>query len=261
MRERLTDRVRTRLLNKGTPERSADRQAAAAVDNYYNGIEDEHSDLVAAEACREFADHLMNRASRMAEAWEHLGQMMADFEHMKSVFSGAVMSLHVDQQRNARFGLINAGKAAAEGMIKGVQRETEPDFGDDSEPTNAPPSDVITGFEDGCHIVNGDPSSCACPKHLAGHSVRCEVRNAPGWEHSPTLCDVPRTNCSHGETTRHRHTYGQECEGDQIVSPQVYTGHAVDCLTFGGHAGTDCHKLRPTCFHSPRHEYGEVCPK
>jgi len=264
MRERLTERVSNRLVERGNPELAARVLAVQAVDNYYNQTRDEWSDLVAAEACREFADHLMLRAPRMAEAWEHLSQAVRDLDHMKSLFTGAAMSLGVDDQRNALRSTLTAvadmkgvaeSLAAADEARKALWGAVAPGTED-----ALYPEDVITGFEDGCHIVNGDPNSCACPKHLAGHSVTCEVRLTPGWEHAATLCNVTRTNCTHGTTTRSKHTYGQACKGDETPA-EVYTGHALDCSTQGGHAGTDCHKLRPTCFHNTRHVYGERCPR
>lgn len=226
MRERLTERVKTRLVDKGTPEKSADRQSVNAVDNYYSGVQDEHSDLVAAEACREFADHLMLRAPRMAEAWEYLAQMRADLDRMNGLFTGVAMSLGTDEQRNALASSVNeASRFAAEGLVKGLREGAECasagllaaalDFGDDSEPTNAPPDDVITGWPDH-HIVNGDPLSCGCPEHLAAHKA---------------------------------------------AHPEIYTGHTSWCATQGGHAGTDCAKYRSTCTHNPPHVYGARCPR
>lgn len=265
MRERLTERVRTRLAELGNPD--ADRVSVEAVDNYYAQTKDEWSDLVAAEACREFADHLMLRAPRMAEAWEHLTTLASDVEHMKSLFTGAVMSLGVDEQRNALSSTVTentvAGFKAAAAAMAEADEVRQKLWGAVAEGTEDVlyPEDVITGFEDGCHIVNGDPNSCGCPKHLAGHSVMCEVRLTPGWEHAPTLCNVTRTNCTHAVPGRFpRHTYGQACEGDETPA-EVYTGHARDCSTQGGHAGTDCHKERAACFHTPRHLYAERCPR
>jgi len=266
MRERLTERVRTRLADMGNSD--ADRLAVEAVDNYYNHVKDQCSDLVAAEACREFADHLMLRAPRMAEAWEHLTTLAQDVEHMKTLFTGAVMSLGVDGQRNALSSTVTnttvAGFKAAAAAMAEADEIRQKLWGAASTPEDEDalyPEDVITGFEDGCHIVNGDPNSCGCPKHLAGHSVMCEVRLTPGWEHAPTLCNVARTNCNHAFRNSEKHTYGQRCEGDQAPTGEhrIYTGHSRDCAQQGGHAAADCNKHRPACFHEPRHLFKERC--
>lgn len=69
LREQLEDRVHLAFESTGIPPMAASRMAVEAVTNYYAGIRDEYSDLVAYEAAQIFVSVISPVAASVRQAW------------------------------------------------------------------------------------------------------------------------------------------------------------------------------------------------
>lgn len=207
LKEQLKDRMQISFESAGIPPMSAKLMVTEAVDNYYAGIRDPHSEVVAYEAAQVFVSTISPIAANFRQAWVDVVSALAPA--YKAAMEAVEMMAKAHQVAvsdvvSAPEISVDLGDGRGFQLLAGIDPESvRLSFGPpDAEPSKHP-DDVITGAPHHC-IVNGHHDGCACD----GHTTSCEVWHDAEWAHAPSLCEVPRTNCRHHP----KHTYGRKCD-------------------------------------------------